>query len=209
MLEDISQIFFFPDLSLFVKIYPCSWLQNNYSLAFSDKSKKIAQYIIYFSNLYSQRLMDNQFISSISLKPMNMHWIRTGYKPYWKIMYCRQFSTDNKIKNNNSNTSFVSRPLRAYKTGINLIIFQFTIHGILYVIKCNKSNKKERGENNIFLLFHNYNNVFLFVGLTILGTFYWFECWYVSTTNFNLQKGLIMCIIIGDYMNLSAIVLSI
>ena len=59
------------------------------------------------------------------------------------------------------------------------------------------------------------NNVFLFVGLTTLRTlvnFDWFvhsiEYSYVSTTNYNLQKGSFYESSIGMYIILSAIALS-
>ena len=56
-------------------------------------------------------------------------------------MYYRQFSSNNKMKNHNINTSFVSpgfRPHLANKTGINLVINRFPIRRNLSIIRCDK-----------------------------------------------------------------------
>ena len=60
-----------------------------------------------------------------------------------------------------------------------------------------------------------YNNVFLFVCLTTLGTFLEFDCFVhyvkcsnVSTTNCNVKKGKFCLSSMGMYINLSAIFLS-
>ena len=59
-----------------------------------------------------------------------------------------------------------------------------------------------------------YNNVFLFVGLTTLATFTEFD-WFIKLsvqtfqpTKFYSTEGLILCVIIKEYINLSSIVLS-
>ncbi len=51
-----------------------------------------------------------------------------------------------------------------------------------------------------------YNNLFLFVGYTTLGTYY-VQCPYFSTTICNLQKGQFCELTLGMYINLSAILL--
>ena len=90
----------------------------------------------------------------------------------------KQFSTNIKNKNPKIDTSFVRpglRPLRADKTGFNLIIFHFNIRGKLSIIRCDKyllsaSYNKENiavlmmGVKFYIYLFYNY---YILVGVLI------------------------------------------
>ena len=59
----------------------------------------------------------------------------------YRIIIPRQFSTNSKIKKHKINTSLDSlgfRTLGANKSGINPMIFHFTIRGKLSIIRCDK-----------------------------------------------------------------------
>ena len=63
----------------------------------------------------------------MALKPINIHWISTSSKPYWKYI---QFS--------NQCCEPCLRHLKANKTSFNLTIVHFSIRGKLFIIRCEK-----------------------------------------------------------------------
>ena len=99
-------------------------IQKNHSIAFQNNG------FLIFPAWLRNRLI------TAGLEPVLIHT-----KKLCITSYFRQFSTIIKIKILNFDTSFVSldlRPLGAYKTRSNLIIFHFTIRGNLSIKRCYK-----------------------------------------------------------------------
>ena len=106
-----------------------------------DKMEQANQqfdFVLSQNNANIPSLLGKCLVSSMALKPLNIHWIKTGSQLCCKVSYFIQFSTNIKIKNHKIHISFVSPDLRYLginKTGFD---FYFNIYGKLSILRCDR-----------------------------------------------------------------------
>ena len=77
-----------------------------------EQANQQFDFVLSQNNANIPSLLGKCLVSSMALKPLNIHWIKTGSQLCCKASYFRQFSTNIKIKNHKINISFVSPDLR-------------------------------------------------------------------------------------------------